>query len=108
MAIISGLFHQEQELERAVDLLEQAGFHHLFVSSVDSSALPVPGSFLVAGFQKNATTESNFGVNPGLPLPFFRPVPENASRLTVQVRAEDKNHALSLLKRTRAKQLRLH
>ncbi|MBE7041970.1 MAG: hypothetical protein E7399_00545 [Ruminococcaceae bacterium] len=108
MAMISGLFHQEQDLERAVDLLEQSGFSHLFISENNPQALPVPGSFLVTNLQREPNTESNFGVNPGLPLPFFRPVPENAKRLTVQVKQEEKTHALTLLKRTKAKEIRTH
>lgn len=108
MAIISGLFHEEQDLERAVDLLEQSGFSNLFVSSRKEIALPVPGSFLVTNLQREPNTESNFGTNSGLPVPFFRPVPENATRLTVSVKQEEQSHAMSLLKRTKAKQVRLH
>ncbi len=108
MAIISGLFHQEQDLERAVDLLEQSGFSNLFISAQKEIALPVPGSFLVTNLQREPNTESNFNANPGLPVPFFRPVPENATRLTVSVKQEDKSHAITLLKRTKAKQIRLH
>lgn len=108
MAIISGLFHEEQDLERAVDLLEQSGFSHLFVSSRKENPLPVPGSFLVTNLQREPNTESNFSANPGVPVPFFRPVPENATRLTVSVKQEDKSHAITLLKRTKAKQIRLH
>ena len=108
MSIISGLFYGEQELERALDLLDQAGFSSLSVSSGQNQALPVPGGFLVASLEREPNSESNFGTNPGLPLPFFRPVPENAKRLTVQVKQEEKNQALHLLKRTKAKQIRLH
>ncbi len=108
MAIISGLFYEEKELERAMDLLEQSGFSHLFVSSQKENALPVPGSFLVANLQREPNTESNFGTDSGLPVPFFRPVPEHSTRLTVSVKQEDKSHAISLLKRTKATQIRLH
>ncbi len=108
MAIISGLFHQEQDLERAVNLLEQSGFSNLFISSNKEIALPVPGSFLVTNLQREPNTESNFNANPGLPVPFFRPVPENASRLTLSVKREDKLLAMTLLKRTNAQQIRLH
>lgn len=108
MAIISGLFHQEQDLERAINVLEQAGFSRLFVSSGQNIPLPVPGSFLVANLQREPNTESNFGGNQGLPVPFFRPVPENATRLTVQVKGEEQEQAMILLKRTNAKQIKLH
>ncbi len=108
MSIISGLFYEEQELERALDLLEQAGFSQLFVSSYQKPPIPVPGGFLVSSLQREPNSESNFGSNPGLPLPFFRPVPEYANRLTVQVKQEEKNQAVNLLKRTKAKQIKLH
>ena len=108
MAIISGLFHQERDLERAIDLLEQSGFSNLFVSSSGDNTLPVPGSFLVTNLQREPNTESSFGTNSGLPVPFFRPVPENACRLTVSVKQGEYSHAITLLKRTKAKQIRVH
>ena len=106
MSIISGLFYREQELERALDLMVQAGFSKLSIASESPSSIPLPGGYLA--LQREPNSESNFGTNPGLPLPVFRPVPEHAKRLTVQVKQEEKNQALQLLKRSNAKQIQLH
>ena len=56
MAIISSLFKQEAELERAADLLSQAGFSNFFVGDDPSLSLPLPGSFFLAGLQRDSMT----------------------------------------------------
>ncbi len=105
MAIISSLFKQEAELERAADLLSQAGFSNFFVGDDPSLSLPLPGSFFLAGLQRDSMTESNFGTNPNVPLPIFPPKPTAQNRLTVHVREGEKNMAIGLLKRSRAEQI---
>lgn len=107
MAILSGLFHQESDLEQAVDLLYDAGFSHLSISSQNQQKLPIPGGFLVTNLLREPNTESNFGINPGVPVPVFQPVPENAYRIFVSVGTEQLQEALSLMKRTKARQIQI-
>lgn len=107
MAVISGMFHQEKELERAADLLEQAGFSKLFISSQSDPELPVPGSFFVSDIQREQYTENNFGISPGVPLPVFSAAPSKGLRLTVQVKKADQPQAITLLRRSHAKQIQV-
>ena len=109
MAIVSGIFHQEKELERAAELLNQSGFSNFFVTGSTSSELPVPGSFFVSVLQRDQLTESNFGTGPGVPLPVFQSNHNNRGlRLTVQVKKGEKNQVAHLLRRSKAEQIQIH
>lgn len=108
MAAISGIFHQEKQLERAAELLQQSGFSHFFVTDRDPATLPVPGSFFVSTLHRDRFTENNFGVSPGVPLPVFQPSHSGGMRLVVQVKQGEKNQAIGLLRRSKAEQIQIH